>query len=263
MTFTVIRGDDRDVTTTDWLTSRHSFSFGDHYTPSNTHFGSLLVVNDDVVSPGQGFDTHPHRESEIVTWVMSGSLVHQDSEGHSGVVYTGLAQRMSAGTGILHSERNDTWPARQDSGSLPVRFVQMWVMPDEHGLDPSYAQRDISDELRTGVLVPVASGDPGHDSAIRIANSSATMFAARLGPGQRVVVPPARFTHVYVTSGTVRVLGETLVEGDALRGLDIGGEVIVGGEAIPGRPASGGSEFGSGECSEVLIWSMDRALGEF
>jgi redox-sensitive bicupin YhaK (pirin superfamily) len=105
-TVQIRRAADREVTTTPWLTSRHSFSFGDHYDPSNTHYGLLLVSNDDVVAPATGFDTHPHRDMEIVTWVLDGSLEHSDSEGNSGVVYPGLAQRMSAGTGIFHSEKN-------------------------------------------------------------------------------------------------------------------------------------------------------------
>ena len=105
----VRRTDDRFKTRIDWLDSKHSFSFGHHRDPDNTHHGLLLVSNDDVVLPGAGFDTHPHRDMEIVTWVLKGSLVHQDSEGNTGVLYPGLAQRMSAGTGILHSERNDSW----------------------------------------------------------------------------------------------------------------------------------------------------------
>ena len=174
--FTVITSDARATTETDWVTSRHSFSFGDHYDPGNTHFGTLLVNNEERVSPGQGFDTHPHRETEIVTWVTEGALVHQDSEGHSGVIHPGLAQRMSAGTGILHSERNDT----AEGQVAPVRFVAMWIAPDESGLAPSYDQRDVGAELGRGGLVTVASGDPAHDSAIRIANRSATLSAARL-----------------------------------------------------------------------------------
>ena len=112
----------RAVTATPWLTSRHSFSFGDHYDPDNTHHGLLLVNNDDIVAPGTGFDTHPHRDTEIVTWVLQGQLAHQDSIGNRGVIYPGLAQRMSAGSGILHSEKND-------SSTEPVHFVQMWVVP--------------------------------------------------------------------------------------------------------------------------------------
>ena len=134
----------RPATKLSWLDSKHSFSFGHHWDPSNTHHGVLLVNNDDVVLAGAGFETHPHRDMEIVTWVLDGSLVHQDSEGNSGVIYPGLAQRMSAGTGILHSEKNDSW--RVDDGpqhDRPVRFVQMWVLPDEQGIDPGYEQREL------------------------------------------------------------------------------------------------------------------------
>src|SRR6188472_4571828 len=119
----VRRATTRDVTKIDWLDSKHSFSFGQHYDPANTHHGLLLVNNDDVVAPGTGFDTHPHRDMEIVTWVLEGSLEHRDSMGNSGVIYPGLAQRMSAGTGVLHSEKNG-------SASDTVHFVQMWVIPD-------------------------------------------------------------------------------------------------------------------------------------
>ena len=106
------RANDRGTSTTDWLDSKHSFSFGDYYDPSNTHHGLLLVNNDDVVAPGTGFDTHPHRDMEIVTWVLQGSLEHRDSMGNAGVIYPGLAQRMSAGTGVLHSEKNGSDSAR-------------------------------------------------------------------------------------------------------------------------------------------------------
>ncbi len=120
------RAADRAVTRTSWLQSRHSFSFADHYDPDNTHHGLLLVNNDDLVQPAAGFDTHPHRDMEIVTWVLQGALAHQDSTGNRGVIYPGLAQRMSAGSGILHSEKNE-------SVTEPVHFVQMWVIPDEAG----------------------------------------------------------------------------------------------------------------------------------
>jgi redox-sensitive bicupin YhaK (pirin superfamily) len=108
-TVDIRRADSRAATKISWLDSKHSFSFGSHYDPDNTNHGLLLVNNDDIVKPGTGFDTHPHRDMEIVTWVLRGSLVHQDSTGHSGVIYPGLAQRMSAGRGILHSEKNDSW----------------------------------------------------------------------------------------------------------------------------------------------------------
>ena len=137
------RSGDRFKSNAGWLDSKHSFSFSNHYDPKNTHHGLLLVNNDDIVTPGMGFDTHPHQDMEIVTWVLRGSLVHQDSMGHSGVIYPGLAQRMSAGTGILHSEKNDSWRlgdvagSHSDKHSDPVHFIQMWVIPDETGITPA------------------------------------------------------------------------------------------------------------------------------
>lgn len=242
MSKTVIRSSERARTETDWLDSAHSFSFGDHYDPANTHHGVLLVQNEDVVQPGQGFDMHPHADTEILTWVVSGSLVHQDSQGRSGVIHPGLAQRMSAGTGILHSERNDY----AATGERPVHFVQMWVMPDEYGITPGYEQFDLSGELSPGRLVTVASGVPGLDSAIRIANRGATFSVARLAAGQQVSVPTARFTHLFLTAGEVEVDGEALHAGDALRAADFGGSTI---RAVT-------------DDSEVLVWSMDSRLGE-
>jgi len=143
----VHRSGDRLKSRVSWLDSKHSFSFGQHYDPDNTHHGLLLVNNDDTVLAGTGFDTHPHKDMEIVTWVLRGSLVHQDSIGHTGVIYPGLAQRMSAGTGIMHSEKNDSWRIGGEQHSDPVHFIQMWVVPDEGGLTPGYEQLEIDDEL--------------------------------------------------------------------------------------------------------------------
>ncbi|NQU37814.1 MAG: pirin family protein [Actinobacteria bacterium] len=236
----------RFETDTDWLTSRHSFSFGHHYDPANTHFGCLLVNNDDVVLPGTGFDTHPHRDMEIVTWVLSGSLVHQDSEGNNGVIYPGLAQRMSAGHGILHSERNDSWRLTGNSAhDEPVHFIQMWVRPDENGLDPGYEQRDINDELATGELVVVASGLARHRSstAIRIAQRDAGLHAGRLAPGATTRLPDARLLHVFVARGAVTLGKRELVEGDSARLVDSGGISLAAG------PIG----------AEVLVWEMNAA----
>jgi len=154
----VRRAADRFATDIGWLNSHHSFSFGHHYDPRNTGHGLLLVNNDDIVRGGTGFDTHPHRDMEIVTWVLSGELEHKDSEKNRGVLYPGLAQRMSAGRGIWHSEMNN-------SGTDDVHFVQMWVTPDTESVDPGYEQLDINGELAKGGLVPIASGR-GHDAAI-------------------------------------------------------------------------------------------------
>lgn len=243
MGISVIRASERAATTTDWLTSRHSFSFGDHYDPYNTHHGSLLASNDEIVTPGSGFDFHAHQESEIVTWVVSGTLVHRDSDGRSGVVHPGLAQRMSAGSGIQHSERNDTWPDLPGSGEAPVRYIQMWVAPDVHGLTPSYEQADVSAALATGELVAVASGVPGLDAAVHIHNAGATLYAARLPAGTTVAVPAARWTHLFIVAGDVRVGTSPLHTGDALRAT----ETPIG-NVTAERDA------------EILIWTMRTDL---
>ncbi len=243
----VRRKDERFATDLGWLDSKHSFSFGRHHDPDNTHFGLLLVNNDDIVSPGSGFETHPHRDMEIVTWVLRGQLVHQDSQGHNGIIYPGLAQRMSAGTGIMHSEKNDAWrvsggPEHAD----PVRFVQMWVVPDEGGIAPGYEQLEIDDELLEGGLVPVASGLEAHRdaAAIRIKNRYAALYAARLAPGQSVELPDAPFVHLFVAEGDVALEGAgPLTAGDAVR-----------------ITASGGQRLTATAPSEVLVWEMHAAL---
>src|SRR5271163_4651310 len=211
------RAADRAVTTTSWLQSRHSFSFGDHYDPANTHHGVLLVSNDDIVQPAAGFDAHPHRDMEIVTWVLEGSLAHRDSAGNSGVIYPVLAQRMSAGRGITHSEKNA-------SDTEPVRFVQMWVRPDESGIEPSYQLQAIDDDQLEGRLMTIASGIPGHDAAITIHNRSAALHAAR---------------------GRVNFDEAALVDGDAAR-----------------IAASTGVTVAAREDAELLVWEMHAALGD-
>jgi len=236
----------RSGTRLGWLDSKHSFSFGRHYDPANSHHGLLLVNNDDTVKPGTGFETHPHRDMEIVTWVLQGSLVHQDSEGHTGVIYPGLAQRMSAGTGILHSEKNDSWRLAGEAHTDPVHFVQMWVVPDETGITPGYEQLEIDHELLAGGLVAVASGMPEHDgaAAIRIKNRYAALHAARLEAGQSVTLPDAPFLHLFVPRGSVTLEGAgTLDTGDAVR-----------------LTATGGQRVTAAEPAEILVWEMYATL---
>jgi len=241
------RADDRAETRISWLDSKHSFSFGQHYDSANTHHGLLLVNNDDIVKPGSGFDTHPHRDMEIITWVMRGSLVHQDSTGHSGVIYPGLAQRMSAGKGILHSEKNDSWTLTgSETHSEPVHFVQMWVVPDESGITPGYQQLEIDDELLRGKLVTIASGMPEHQgqTAISIRNKYAALHGARLEAGQSVQLPEAPYLHLFVPRGAVSLEGAgTLDEGDAVR-----------------FTATGGQRVTATESAEILIWEMHAGL---
>jgi len=243
------RSGQRFATDIDWLDSHHCFSFGRHYDPSNTHFGLLLVSNDDVVAPGSGFETHPHRDMEIVTWVLDGQLVHQDSEGHNGVIHPGLAQRMSAGTGILHSEKNDAWRLLGGPEQLdPVHFIQMWVVPDTAGISPGYEQLDISDELTKGGLVVVASGMDKHrnDLAIRINNKYAALQVAKLQSGQSVDIPAAPYVHLFVARGAVDLEAVGLINtGDSARISASDGRRIT---AVDGE-------------AEVLIWEMHATLG--
>jgi redox-sensitive bicupin YhaK (pirin superfamily) len=230
------RAADRAVTTTPWLKSRHSFSFGDRYDPDNTHHGLLLVNNDDIVEPGTGFDTHPHRDMEIVTWVLEGELTHQDSTGNRGVIYPGLAQRMSAGRGILHSEKNDSLVE-------PVHFVQMWVVPDETDISPSYQQHEIG---HVGAeLVTIASGIPGRDAAITLHNRNAALHGTRLQPGDAVNLPQAPYLHLFVARGRISATGiGDLDAGDAVRFTDCDGPPLT-----------------ASEPSELLIWEMHAKLG--
>jgi redox-sensitive bicupin YhaK (pirin superfamily) len=248
----VRRAGRRMHTELDWLDSRHSFSFGRHYDPANTHFGLLLVSNDDVVKPGMGFETHPHRDMEIVTWVLDGSLVHEDSQGNAGVIYPGLAQRMSAGTGIRHSEKNDSWRLDNEPHDQDVHFVQMWMPPDTRSIDPGYEQLDITSELGpvdagSGELVVVASGMDAHRDcrAIFIRQQHAALHAARLQPGASVNLPAAAFVHVFVARGGVDLEGTgPLDTGDAARMTAAGGQRVTAGV--------GGAE--------VLVWEMAAQL---
>jgi quercetin 2,3-dioxygenase len=238
VTVEIRRATDRAITKTSWLDSKHSFSFGDYYDPDNTHHGLLVVNNDDTVEPATGFDTHPHRDMEIVTWVLQGSLTHQDSAGNSGVIHPGLAQRMSAGSGILHSEKNDS---RTES----VHFVQMWVVPDETGIAPGYQQHEIGDDLLGGGLVTIASGMRGHDAAITIHNRKAALHGARLRPGDEVDLPQAPYLHLFLPRGqlTLEGIGD-LHGGDAVRFT-----------ACDGRRVTATAP------SEMLIWEMHADLG--
>ncbi|HEV7855306.1 MAG TPA: pirin family protein [Mycobacterium sp.] len=230
------RASDRGTSTTDWLDSKHSFSFAGYYDPSNTHHGLLLVNNDDVVAPGAGFDTHPHRDMEIVTWVLQGSLEHRDSMGNAGVIYPGLAQRMSAGTGVLHSEKNGSADQR-------VHFVQMWVVPDQSGIDPEYQQTEVDDASLAGGLMTIASG-MRDDAAIGLHNKNAALHGARLLPGESVTLPDAPLLHLFVPRGSVTLEGaEQLHEGDAVRFTGAGGQHVT-----------------ATDSTEILVWEMHADL---
>jgi len=210
-TIDVRRATERFHTEIDWLDSWHSFSFSNHFDARNTHFGLLRVLNDDVIAPGRGFGTHPHRDMEIVTWVLDGALEHRDSEGNTGVITRGVAQRMSAGTGIRHSEANA-------SASEPVHLLQMWIPPDALGDPPGYEQRDVDGEITPDTLFPLASGAEHVDAAIHINQADATLWIARLTSGGSVPVPNAPYVHVFVARGAATLDGAgELTTGDAAR----------------------------------------------
>ena len=237
----VLRADQRFATRTVWLDSHHCFSFGAHYDPDNTAHGALMVINDEVVRSGTGFDTHPHRDAEIVTWVLSGSLVHEDSRGNSGIIYPGLAQRMTAGSGIRHSERNDAFRIDPERAAEPVRFVQMWLRPDTPDADPSYAQREVDLTDLPGGWLPVASG--GHpDAAVSLGNAGSTLWVSTLGAGVARTLPEAPFVHLYVAEGAVdcETVGR-LGPGDSLRLTGAAALRLTGRSTTP---------------AEVLVWEM-------
>jgi len=221
-TVDVRRANERFHTELDWLDSWHSFSFSNHYDAKNTHHGLLLVHNDDVVAPGTGFGMHAHQDMEIVTWVLDGALEHRDSEGNHGVIRPGLAQRMSAGRGIRHSEQNA-------SSDEPVHLLQMWVIPDVRGITPEYEEVDVSDRLPDDALLPLASGRED-DAAIRIHQRDATLWVGRLRAGATVTVPDAPFVHLFVARGSVEVDGVgALATGDAVRLTDAGARQLTAG----------------------------------
>jgi quercetin 2,3-dioxygenase len=198
---------DRGRTRTSWLDGRHTFSFNRFYDPEYMGFRSLRVINDDIVAPGGAFGMHPHENMEILTWILSGSLVHQDSTGARGEIRPGDVQRMSAGTGIFHSEANG-------SQTDPVRLLQIWLHPERDGLTPSYEDRNFPAAERRNQLRLIASPEAG-DGAARI-HQDARVYATLLDEGKQVELPLAEGRHAWVQVGTGSVLlnGTALNEGD-------------------------------------------------
>jgi len=198
---------DRGRTKIDWLDSRHSFSFGDYYDPDQMGFRVLRVINEDRVRPGAGFPTHPHRDMEIITYILEGALEHKDSLGTGSVIRPGEAQRMSAGTGITHSEFNH-------SKTAPVHFLQIWLTPSTRGIAPGYEQRTIDDAKTHGGFAPVGSPD-GRDQSVKI-HQDATLSVAKLERGQTVAANLKKGRHgwVQVARGAVTVNGTALAESD-------------------------------------------------
>jgi quercetin 2,3-dioxygenase len=201
------RGSERFHTEIGWLDSRHTFSFGDHHDPEFMGFRSLRVINEDKVRGGAGFPTHPHRDMEILSYVLAGALEHKDSLGTGSVIRPGDVQRMSAGTGVLHSEYNP-------SPNEPTHFLQIWIIPERRGLPPSYEQRAFPMEQRRNRLRLVAAQHP-QDGALEV-HQDMKLFATVLDEGQRLTraLDPERFAWVQVARGSVMVNGEALSAGD-------------------------------------------------
>lgn len=210
----IIRAKDRFHLESDWLSAYWLFSFDRYYDPRNLSFGPLRVFNHDTVNAGAGFPTHPHREMEIVTYVLAGELTHKDSTGGRGVIHAGEVQRMTAGTGIAHSELNA-------AATEPVRLLQMWVLPERSNLTPSYEQKQFTPEQRTGKLLAIAAGQPTGE-AVKI-HQDATFYVARLRNGDQVTheLAPHRRAFCYVIEGEVALNGETLGSGDQARITDL------------------------------------------
>lgn len=238
---TIRKAADRGATRLPWLDSRHSFSFGDYYDPAHMGFGPLRVINEDRVAPGRGFAPHGHRDMEIVSYVLAGALAHEDSLGTGSIIRAGEIQRMSAGTGIRHSEFNA-------SQTEPVHFLQIWIIPEKRGMPPSYEQAALTSigppgQGESGFRA--IAGPGGGDGALTI-GSTVTILSATLSDAARVVHPLSARTSAWlqVTRGRVVVNGNPLGDGD---GAAIENEPTL---AVEGAPAA-----------ELLLFEIDSTNG--
>ena len=205
----VLKSSDRHFTDFGWLKTYWLFSFAHYFDPHNIQFGALRVFNDDAVEPGQGFPTHPHEEMEIITIVLEGEVSHKDSMGNEAVIRAGDVQRMSAGTGLTHSEFN--------LAEEPVHFYQIWIFPDEKGLEPSYDQKFFDPATWRNKLTPVASGQ-GIEGVVTF-HTDATIYRCELNAGKEVRIenPAGRRIFTYLTDGDLDVSGMKLLVGDQAR----------------------------------------------
>lgn len=210
---TIRRANDRGQTKTGWLDSRHTFSFADYFDPAHMGFGTLRVINDDWVDPSAGFPTHPHRDMEIVTYVLSGALAHEDSMRNGSTIRPGDLQRMSAGTGITHSEWNHSRTER-------VHLLQIWIVPERRGLPPSYEQRAVEPQKLSDRLALIASRE-GRDGSLTI-HQDAAIYATKLSAGGSVEhqLEPGRRAWVQVAQGSVSLNGIELEAGDGAAVVD-------------------------------------------
>lgn len=221
-----------------WLDSHHTFSFADYYDPAHMGFRNLRVINDDRVAPGKGFGSHPHRDMEIISYVLEGALAHKDSTGTGATIRPGDVQRMTAGTGVVHSEFN---ASREEL----VHFLQIWLLPDRRGIAPGYEQKTFGPAEKSGALKLVASPD-ARDGSVKI-HADARLYAGTFGPGQKaeLALGDGRGAWVHVARGSARVNGTVLGAGD---GAAIEGETKVLVEGV----ADGGGE------GEVLVFDLGK-----
>jgi quercetin 2,3-dioxygenase len=203
------KASERGLTKLDWLNSRHTFSFGEYFDPKENGFSVLRVINDDHVAPGKGFGTHPHRDMEIITYVLEGKVEHRDSLGTRSVIPAGDVQRMTAGTGIQHSEFNPT-------SADPLHFLQIWILPEARGIKPGYEQKTLGDRTR-GKLSLVASHEGG-DGALKI-YQDADLYIGALEKGQSVEqeIASGRNAYAHVARGKVSINGIAMGEGDGAK----------------------------------------------
>ena len=210
---TAFKSEQRGRTKIDWLDSYHSFSFGNYFDPENINFGPLRVLNDDTVLPSAGFSTHPHKDMEIVSIVTQGSMAHKDSSGGQGVIKSGEIQRMTAGKGVFHSEFNS-------SGTEILKFYQIWFIPNERGIEPSYDQKNFPIEKSKNELKLIVSGDK--NDGVLFINQNAKLLIGNFDKGFNLpyFVENGRGIYIHIINGTVDVNGRNAGSGDALRITD-------------------------------------------
>src|SRR2546426_284014 len=211
---TIRKSEERGHFDLGWLDTYHTFSFDRYYDPAHTHFRSLRVINEDRVQPGQGFPTHSHRDMEIITYILSGALEHRDSMGNGSVIRPGDVQRMTAGTGVSHSEFN---PSKTES----VHLLQIWILPERRNLPPGYQQKTFTDEERRGNLRLIASAD-GREGSVTI-NQDARVYAGILNTGQKVDfgLEKNRYAWLQIARGTIELNSTEMIQGD---GAAVSGE---------------------------------------
>ena len=217
-----------------WLDSHHSFSFADYHDPRHMGFGPLRVINDDTIEPGTGFGTHGHQDMEIITYVLEGELAHKDSMGNGSVIRPGDVQRMSAGSGIRHSEFNH-------SQENKAHFMQIWIMPNVQGIAPGYEEKHFPPSEKNGMLRLVASPD-GREGSV-LMHQDANMYVGLFDSGQsmRLDLDPKRLAYIHVACGSVSVNGQVLATGDALK---------LSGEA--------GLTIENGDKAEILVFDLPQ-----